>query len=62
MSTSLQIDEFPSWALVPKAETGVKNFLIKNPTYDGRGVTIAVFDSGVDPSARGLQVRIPNDP
>lgn len=49
--------EYPVWALVPKKETGVTNFLTKNPSYDGRNVTIAIFDSGVDPGATGLQVR-----
>lgn len=58
MSTTLQAEEFPVWALVPKKETGVTNFLSKNPSYDGRNVTIAIFDSGVDPGAPGLKVRI----
>jgi len=58
MNTMLQADEFPVWALVPKKETGVTNFLAKNPLYDGRNVTIAIFDSGVDPGAPGLKVRI----
>ena len=39
-------DEYPSWALQPRKETGAAQFTAKNPTYDGRGVVIAVFDSG----------------
>ena len=39
-------EEFPSWALQPRKETGAAQFLAKNPEYDGRGIIIAVFDSG----------------
>ncbi|KAH8402249.1 hypothetical protein KR009_010707 [Drosophila setifemur] len=55
MATSGIVESFPTGALVPKAETGILNFLQKYPEYDGRDVTIAVFDSGVDPRATGLE-------
>ncbi|CAD7013537.1 unnamed protein product [Ceratitis capitata] len=46
---------FPTISLVPKSETGVLNFLQKYPDYDGRDTVIAIFDSGVDPRASGLE-------
>lgn len=41
-------------ALIPKREIGQPEFLREHPEADGRGIVIAVFDTGVDPAAAGL--------
>ncbi|HXV85270.1 MAG TPA: S8 family serine peptidase, partial [Gemmatimonadales bacterium] len=40
--------------LMPLGSLGIDAFLRAHPTYDGRGVLIAVLDGGVDPAVPGL--------
>lgn len=40
--------------LMPTKSTGVDAFRAAHPTYDGRGVLIAILDSGIDPGVAGL--------
>ncbi|KAG6611998.1 Tripeptidyl-peptidase 2 [Phytophthora cinnamomi] len=46
---------FPTAALLPKAETLADRFLQQHPVFDGRDAVVAIFDTGVDPGALGLQ-------
>ena len=55
------VEEFGFQSCLPiisNAETGTDAFLQRNPNWDGRGVVIAVLDTGVDPNAHGLQVSM----
>lgn len=41
--------------LMPLAPTGVPAFRQAHPEWDGRGVLVAIMDSGIDPFVEGLQ-------
>lgn len=56
-----EFEPFPVHTLVPKRETGVDRFLAKHRECDGNNVVIAIFDTGIDPSAAGLQVGAHGD-
>jgi subtilisin family serine protease len=47
---------------MPLASTGVDELLRLHPTYDGRGVLIAILDTGIDPGIPGLSLTSTDAP
>ena len=47
---------------MPKLEIGALKHLKDNAEQDGRGVLIAIFDTGIDPGAAGLQITSDGKP
>ncbi len=47
---------------MPVASTGADVFVGEHPTYDGRGVLIAILDTGVDPGVPGLATCSTGEP
>lgn len=48
--------QFPTKGILPKDEIEVTTFLKKYPNYDGRGIVVAIFDTGIDVGNEGLRV------
>jgi subtilisin family serine protease len=52
---SLKLPYLPPWNFMSLSTAGIDTFLIEHPSYDGRGVVVLIFDTGVDMSITGLQ-------
>jgi subtilisin family serine protease len=48
--------------LLPRRAVGAEQFVAAHPTYDGRGVLIAILDSGIDAGVPGLRTTAADEP
>jgi hypothetical protein len=59
MSSPSHPEPFPVAGILPKDATQADEFLLAHPTWDGRGIVVAVFDTGVGeclwPAVRGVK-------
>jgi len=60
LSSVTKPNKFPTNDLLPRVETTASSFVKSNPKYDGRGITIGILDTGIDPGAIGL-ASLPDD-
>ena len=47
--------ETKTWNYMPSAKTGTQAFIAAHPGWDGRGVAVAILDTGIDAFAPGLR-------
>ncbi|MFD4227462.1 S8 family serine peptidase [Streptomyces sp. NPDC058545] len=47
---------------MPTQDTGATDFTATHPTWDGRGVTVGILDTGVDPSHSALRTTTTGQP
>ena len=55
-----EVAQAHGWMAV--ASTGADRFVREHPTFDGRGVLIAILDTGVDPGVPGLTTTSTGEP